>query len=344
MKPLAVFPLLALLALTGCSPTPNEDTPGHYSPSALDPVTNRNLTADDNALLDAGKTKITVGDKTLPYAVTVTDSDGKTKNGDFTQGKHIRIILDTGSFVNCTTEQNRPKKPNGFYVNPGDDGTADCIYAVDVRTAPSQDTKYGQGDEMGSVSSVLHGRNVIEANAINGGYVGLTIDLGSGKSSSVNAISGAPQKSETLSRTQRVLHPELTPGLTDEQTQELAKTTPQYTSGNYSMTVGKPTITKDANDRTTLRIPLTTNLPTGNCFTTEGDCTDLFINTTSAQTPTALQRINQPEKGLTVPAGFTGVLTVDSPNFDAARLNLGVRSNGNMKDYTINLLTGEAEH
>lgn len=194
MKPLAVIPLLALLALTGCADAFKGATP--YNDFALHPVTHQNLTPDETANLDDGTYSVEIGDNQLKLTTAViTGSGKKSKNGEPVQDKHVRIAIDTSAMpYDCNSDQYKSMlpDPSNLSQTPGDNGQADCIHSIRFITAPTQGTHYGENTERGTLpTTVYHGRSIIEFNTINDAYIIMSVTLGSGPTKYiVNLLTG----------------------------------------------------------------------------------------------------------------------------------------------------------
>jgi hypothetical protein len=358
MKQLAALPLIALLALTGCSCKyeeepkapesmeameiqPEGETGNYLLRGGLQIETSTELTTEEQSALDLRTQVLPIGDEELTYTVKVTDSDGQSKNIDFVQEKHVRITIDTGSLGNCKTMESSATPPDSAeHTRPGDKGIPDCISAVVLTAAPAADTKEGHGDETGFTADMKPGRNTIDFDAINSNYVGLAIKLGSGKETSINALTGEIRRIEKIGDTERELHPELVPGLTAEQTAELSAIKPQYANGNYSLAVGKPVITKSTEGFSVISVPVKMRLTAKPCSASSLGCHSIDISTSSKETEIASEAFNYGE-GIPIHEEFAGTLIVDSPDFDEATLILTTYTEDKVLVNDINLLTGE---
>lgn len=314
----ATTTILAVLLLTGCSQP--VDWKDHYDPNGLHPVIGDQLTPNEQFSLQAIDTPtVKVGSSTLFYTrPRITDTVGD-KNGDFSQNKHLRMVLDTGNLpYHCNDSQHWT---SGHPQNPGKDSAEDCIDSLTFVTAPADDTKYGQGDErITTKESLRHGTNTIDMDAINAEHVRIMVTLGSGKFTIFDALTGEVRRSDETDAAQTVT-PSLTPGLSEVQSGQLRRLMPQYMHGlHYSLKAAPATVTKDSSGRSTLSVPVSAQLSGNNCLKSDvRDCHTLTIWTMKPNAPHSVPgaKVNVPLTG-----DFDGTLSIDTTDYETVYLEV----------------------
>lgn len=339
MKPFGLIPLLALLVLTGCTYVGEDDGPADvpaaslsaFNAEGLNPVIHQNLTPEENALLDAGKTKLKIGDNYLTMVpAVVTGSDGKDMNDKYVRGKHIRIVVDTSNLpYTCADFQHVD-----FAAQSASNGKkAQCSPGFMMAAAPSDPSRY-ESIETSTMGELPHrGRNVIEFDSIYDEKIELYFSEGN-DALSINALTGESEPRFSGGDPEEFT-PTFTPGTVTTDATEPAST-PAYVHGAYNLTVGASTLTKKQDGKPILSVPLAMRLSGKSCESRTGDCQTLLITTKkNGQSTTYANRDD-----LMSPADLTGTLTIDSHDFDEAQLHVMDRVGAEASTTTIDLITG----
>lgn len=337
MKPFALIPLFALLVITGCTYVGEDNGPadvpvaslGAFNTEGLNPAIHQNLTPEENALLDAGKTKFEIGDSYLTMVpAVVTGSDGKDMNDKYVRGRHIRIVVDTSSLpYTCSDLQH----VDFAAQSTSNSRKAKCSPNFMVAAAPADESRY-ESIEASLMGELPHrGRNVIEFDSIYDEKIEMYFSEGN-DALSINALTGESEQRYSGGDPE-TFTPKFLPTMV---TTEPANITPAYVHGAYSLTVGASSLTKKQDENSILIVPLAIRLSGKSCESRTGDCQTLLITTKKkGQSKTYASRDD-----LMSPADLTGTLSIDDHDFDEAQLHVIDRVGDEASTITIDLVTG----
>lgn len=339
MKLSAVIPVIVVLALSGCSyEAPKDQEKASSSSDAVAPVVNKTLTAEENSQLDAGGIKISVAGssfKILP--AVVTEKDGTSNSDDL--GKHIRMAIDTSSLEDkCVDDSYHLDGQPSVEGTKATDGFEEghCGPEFLATATRARDTRWRTGGNTISVDGKLdQGRNVIEFDAISGGFI-------SGSITTQNAIvTFDAVTGEVLTYKEfplDTLNPYVLPGALPSE-EDIVSMKPQYVDADGTLAVGKATVTQGEHSRSVLTIPVLSNSTKEYCsFSEPLQCTDFQVVTNKTRADSNERRDTLL---FSIPKKYKGEISVSSEDFDEAYIEVGSR---NTEERTrINLLTGETK-
>lgn len=186
-KHLVLIPLIVVTAVSGCS---TRDQAFNQSQSFPIVITDQ-LTPEEVSGLQTSKHEAHVKDRVIRFtSPVVTESSGSKKNGPYTQGQHVRFILDTSELPpDCRNDATAPE------VSP-------CVQHITITSTEDNDEQNRRAE-----SAVLHpnsprGVHAIEFDAIDasqlralvmldgGNYV--TFDLRTGKTIKSGVMESTP--------------------------------------------------------------------------------------------------------------------------------------------------------
>jgi hypothetical protein len=164
------------------------------------------------------------------------------------------------------------------------------------------------------------------------------ITLASGKYTFFDATTGEVHRSDAIAAAQKVTAT-TTPGLTEEQENQLSRLMPHYVHSGYFLEAAPATVTKDSTGRSTLHVPVKAKLSGADCLTSEvRDCHTLTIWSAKPSNVHAA-----PGAKVTVPltGDFNGTLHIDTMDYETVYLEI---RDGIGKEQatltTVNLITG----